>query len=157
MIPGFMPPTATWNITAGCALVVLGSFTYYGLKAQGLGFVTHLAGPWLGWPYLPVNILIFAIEFISTFIIRPITLSIRLMLNLAVDHLLLSILLGIFALFLPIPIMILGTLVAVVQVLVFCLLASVYISLATEGHGDHEGDGHGHGHDHGHDHDKEHA
>lgn len=146
MIPGFLPPTATWSVTAGCAVVVLVAFTYYGLKAQGMGFVTHLAGPWMGVAMLPINILIFAIEFLSTFIIRPITLSVRLMLNLAVDHLLLSILLGIYALFLPIPIMILGTLVALVQTLVFCLLTSIYIALATEEH-EHEGEhGHGHGH-----------
>ncbi|MBX3218177.1 MAG: F0F1 ATP synthase subunit A [Labilithrix sp.] len=147
MIPGFLPPTATWNITAGCALVVLVAFTFYGLKAQGMGFITHLAGPWMGPAFLPINILIFAIEFISTFVIRPVTLSIRLMLNIAVDHLLLSILLGIFTLFLPLPIMILGTLVAVVQVLVFCLLTSIYISLATEVH---HGDDHGHDDEHGH-------
>jgi F-type H+-transporting ATPase subunit a len=150
MIPGFLPPTSTWNITAGCAIVVLASFTYYGLKAQGFGFITHLAGPWMGPLMLPINILIFAIEFLSTFIIRPVTLSIRLMLNIAVDHLLLSILLGIFALFLPIPIMILGTLVAVVQVLVFCLLTSIYITLATEthdhGHGEHGTEQHDHDH-----------
>lgn len=148
MIPGFLPPTSSWNITFGCSLVVLAAFTYYGLKENGMGFITHLAGPWMGWAMLPINILIFAIEFISTFIIRPVTLSIRLMLNIAVDHLLLSILLGIFALFVPIPIMILGTLVAVVQVLVFCLLTSIYIALATEGHEDHGG-GHGPAHDHG--------
>ena len=150
LIPGFLPPTASWNITAGCSLVVLIAFTYYGLKAQGIGFITHLAGPWMGPAFLPINILIFAIEFISTFIIRPITLSVRLMLNIAVDHLLLSILLGIFTLFLPIPIMILGSLVAVVQVLVFCLLTSIYIALATEGHGDDHGPGHGDDHEHGH-------
>lgn len=148
MIPGFLPPTSSWNITAGCALAVLGAFTYYGIKAQGIGFVTHLAGPWMGIAMLPINILIFLIEFLSTFIIRPVTLSIRLMLNIAVDHLLLSILLGIFALVLPLPIMILGTLVALVQVLVFCLLASIYIALATEQHGDDHGHAHGaHGHD----------
>jgi len=158
MIPGFLPPTSSWNITAGCALVVLGAFTYYGLKAQGMGFISHLAGPWMGIAMLPINILIFAIEFLSTFIIRPITLSIRLMLNIAVDHLLLSILLGIFTLFLPIPIMILGTLVAVVQVLVFCLLTSIYIALATEGHGDDHGHGGGHGDEHAHEHgEKAHA
>jgi F-type H+-transporting ATPase subunit a len=145
MIPGFLPPTSSWNITAGCSLVVLFAFTYYGLKEQGFDSIKHLAGPWMGWPMLPINILIFSIEVLSTFIIRPITLSIRLMLNIAVDHLLLSIMLGIFALFLPIPIMVLGTLVAVVQVLVFCLLTSIYIALATEGHGDHGGDHGDHG------------
>ncbi|MFO0735554.1 MAG: F0F1 ATP synthase subunit A [Labilithrix sp.] len=155
MIPGFLPPTASWNITAGCAVVVLCAFTYYGLQAQGMGFITHLAGPWMGIGMLPINILLFAIEFLSTFIIRPITLSIRLMLNIAVDHLLLSIMLGIFALFVPLPIMVLGTLVAIVQVLVFCLLTSIYISLATEVHDDHGHGDHGHGDDgHG---DKAHA
>ena len=149
LIPGFLPPTSNWNITAGCAVVVLVTFTYYGLRAQGFGFITHLAGPWMGPLFLPINVLIFAIEFISTFIIRPITLSIRLMLNIAVDHLLLSILLGIFTLFLPIPIMILGTLVAIVQVLVFCLLTSIYIALATETH---HGDDHAHGHEGDHEH-----
>ena len=142
MIPGFLPPTASWNITAGCSLITLGAFTYYGLKENGMGFISHLAGPWMGWPMLPINILIFAIEVLSTFIIRPITLSIRLMLNIAVDHLLLSIMLGIFTLFLPLPIMVLGTLVAIVQVLVFCLLTSIYIALATEGHEDHGGGEH---------------
>jgi F-type H+-transporting ATPase subunit a len=151
MIPGFLPPTASWNITAGCGLIVLVAFTYYGFQAQGMGFLTHLAGPWMGFAMLPINILIFVIELISTFIIRPVTISIRLMLNIAVDHLLLSVFLGFFTLFLPLPIMLLGTLVAVVQVLVFCLLTSIYITLATETHGDHDhghGD-HGHGHDHG--------
>ncbi len=157
MIPGFLPPTSSWNVTAGCALVVLFAFTYYGLKEQGFESIKHLAGPWMGWPMLPINILIFSIELLSTFIIRPITLSIRLMLNIAVDHLLLSIMLGIFALFLPIPIMILGTLVAVVQVLVFCLLTSIYIALATEGHGDHGGDHGAHKHGDGHEHGDAHA
>jgi len=156
MIPGFLPPTSSWNITAGCAVCVLGAFTYYGLQAQGFGFISHLAGPYMGVAMIPINILLFAIEFLSTFIIRPITLSIRLMLNMAVDHLLLSILLAIFALFLPIPIMMLGTLVAVVQVLVFCLLTSIYIALATEGHDDHGDHGHAHG-EHGHDEEKAHA
>jgi F-type H+-transporting ATPase subunit a len=32
----------------------------------------------------------------------------------------------------PLPLMMLGTLVAIVQTLVFCLLASIYVSMATE-------------------------
>jgi len=141
MIPGFLPPTSSWNITFGCSIVVLVAFTYYGLKANGIGFLSHLAGPWMGIAMLPINILIFVIEFVSTFVIRPLTLSVRLMLNIAVDHLLLSIILGVFALFAPIPIMMLGTLVALVQVLVFALLTSIYISLATEGHEGHDDHG----------------
>ena len=144
LIPGFLPPTATLSITAACGLVVVITFTYYGLKEQGFGFISHLAGPWMGPAFIPINILIFAIEVVSTFIIRPVSLSIRLMLNIAVDHILLTITLGIIPLIVPIPIMMLGTLVALVQVLVFCLLTSIYITLATE----HHDEGHGHGKEH---------
>ena len=59
------------------------------------------------------------------------------MLNMAVDHLLVTMMLGMFAFFLPIPVMVLSTLVFIVQVMVFCLLTSIYISLATE-HEEHE-------------------
>ena len=143
LIPGFAPPTSNWNVTMGCALVVFVMFNYYGFKENGLGYLKHLFGPYIGWWGIPINILLFAIEVVST-LIRPLTLSIRLMLNMAVDHLLVSLTLGMVALFLPIPVLILGTLVVVVQVMVFCLLTSIYISLATE-HEDAEGhDAEGH-------------
>jgi F-type H+-transporting ATPase subunit a len=143
LIPGFTPPTSNWNITLGCAALVFIMFNYYGIKEGGLGYVKHLFGPWLGLPYIPVNLLLFVVETFSLFI-RPLTLSIRLMLNMAVDHLLVTIMLGMVALFLPIPVLILGTLVAVVQVMVFCILTSIYITLATE-HDEHEADEKSHG------------
>jgi F-type H+-transporting ATPase subunit a len=149
LIPGFTPPTSNWNVTLGCAAIVFVMFNYYGFQANGLAYAKHLFGPWLGWPYVPVNILLFVVETFSLFI-RPMTLSIRLMLNMAVDHLLVTIMLGMVALFLPVPVLILGTLICIVQVLVFCLLTSIYITLATEheehdGDGKHEGKGHGEG------------
>jgi F-type H+-transporting ATPase subunit a len=141
LIPGFNPPTSNWNITAGCAVIVFFAFNYYGFKENGWGHIKHLFGPWLGPLGIPVNILLFVIELFSLFL-RPFTLSIRLMLNMAVDHLLVTLALAGFALFLPIPVMILGTLVVVVQTLVFCLLTAIYITLSTE-HEDH-----GEAHDH---------
>jgi F-type H+-transporting ATPase subunit a len=42
-------------------------------------------------------------------------------------------------LFLPVPVLVLSTLVCIVQVLVFCILTSIYITLATE-HEDHGGE-----------------
>ncbi len=134
-IPGFVPPTSNWNVTAGCAIIVAIAYNFYGLKENGFGYIKHLFGP-----SLPLAPLIFTIEALTVLVIRPVTLSIRLMLNMAVDHLLLSIMMSLFAVFLPLPIMVLGTLVAIVQVLVFCLLSSVYIALATEH------DEHAHGH-----------
>jgi F-type H+-transporting ATPase subunit a len=143
LIPGFAPPTSNWNVTFGCALVVFVMFNYYGLKENGLGYFKHLFGPYIGWWAIPINLLLFVIEFISM-VIRPLTLSIRLMLNMAVDHLLITLMLALFALFLPIPVMILGTLVVIVQVMVFCLLTAIYISLATE-HDEAEADAKSHG------------
>jgi F-type H+-transporting ATPase subunit a len=136
LIPGFIPPTSNWNITMGCAAVVFVMFNYYGLKENGLGYVKHLFGPYIGWGGIPINLLLFVIETVST-LIRPLTLSIRLMLNMAVDHLLVTVTMGMIALFLPVPVLLLGTLVAIVQVIVFCLLTSIYIALATE-HEEHE-------------------
>jgi F-type H+-transporting ATPase subunit a len=143
LIPGFTPPTSNWNITMGCAVLVFVMFNYYGFKENGLGYVKHLFGPYIGWWGIPINLLLFLIETISL-LIRPLTLSIRLMLNMAVDHLLITLALGMIALFLPIPVLVLSTLVVIVQVMVFCLLTSIYISLATE-HEEHEGHSAAHG------------
>jgi F-type H+-transporting ATPase subunit a len=126
LIPGLSPPTSSLNITLGCALCVFILFNYYGLQANGLNYVKHLAGP--KWYLAP---LIFPIELIST-CVRPITLSIRLMVNMAVDHLLGTIAISVFALLVPVPFMFLGAIVIVVQTLVFSLLTSIYIGLATE-------------------------
>jgi F-type H+-transporting ATPase subunit a len=126
LIPGMPVPTSNLNITLGCALVVFIMFNLYGIKEQGFGYVKHLAGP--VWYMAP---LILPIEVISL-IVRPVTLAVRLMLNMAVDHLILSIFVGMVALFIPLPIMLLGVLVLVVQTLVFTLLTCIYIGLATE-------------------------
>jgi len=136
LIPGFAPPTSNWNVTMGCALVVFVMFNYYGFRANGFGHVMHLFGPYIGWWAIPINILLFVVELVSM-LIRPLTLSVRLMLNMAVDHLLITLTLGMIALFLPIPVLVLGSLVVIIQVMVFCLLSAIYISLATE-HEDHE-------------------
>jgi F-type H+-transporting ATPase subunit a len=130
LIPGFNPPTSNLNVTFGCALFVFIAFNYWGVKENGWGYLAHLAGP--KWYLAP---LIFPIEVIST-LVRPVTLSIRLMMNMAVDHLVGSIFLGLIALFVPIPLMFLGIIVILVQTLVFCLLSSIYIGLATE-HAEH--------------------
>lgn len=145
LIPGFLPPTSSWNITAGCALVVFIVFNYYGFKENGMGYLRHLAGPWIHPAAIPINILIFFIELIST-CIRPLTLSIRLMVNMAVDHMLLGLFMGLVLILVPVPLMVLGTLVALIQTLVFCLLTAIYIALAVE-HEEHE-EGHAEAHAH---------
>lgn len=126
LLPGMPVATSNLNITMGCALVVFFLFNYYGIREQGMGYVKHLLGPawYLAW-------LIFPVEVISL-VVRPITLAVRLMLNMAVDHLILSIFLGLVAVLIPLPVMVLGILVILVQTLVFTLLTCIYIGLATE-------------------------
>jgi F-type H+-transporting ATPase subunit a len=130
LIPGINPPTSNLNVTLGCAFLVFLAFNYYGIKENGWGYFAHLAGP--KWYLAP---LIFPIEVFST-CVRLVTLSIRLMVNIAVDHLVASIFIGLIALFVPVPLMFLAIIVVLVQTLVFCLLSSIYIGLATE-HADH--------------------
>ena len=126
LVPGFSSPTSNLNVTLGCAVAVFLAFNYYGIKENGFAYIAHLAGP--KWYLAP---LIFPIEVISTFV-RPVTLAMRLMVNISVDHLLGAIFLGLVALFVPVPIALLGVIVCVVQTIVFCLLTSIYIGLATE-------------------------
>jgi len=130
LIPGFEPPTGNFATTFGLGLVSFLAYNYYGLKENGLAYLAHLAGP--KWYLAP---LVFPIEVIST-CVRPITLAVRLMINMAVDHLIDAIFLGMIALLVPIPLMFLGIIVILVQTLVFCLLTSIYIGLATE-HAEH--------------------
>jgi F-type H+-transporting ATPase subunit a len=126
LVPGLSAPTSSLNITFGCAIFVFLMYNYYGFKESGIGYLKHFAGP--VWWLAP---LIFPIEIMSN-LIRPVTLGVRLMLNMAVDHLVLGLIIAMVPLIVPIPLMVLGTLVAVVQTLVFCLLASIYVSMATE-------------------------
>jgi F-type H+-transporting ATPase subunit a len=126
LIPGMPVATGSLNITFGTALVVFVFFNVYGLKENGLNYLKHLAGP-----VLFLAPLIFVIELISLFV-RPITLAVRLMLNMAADHLLLAIFMGFLPLVVPLPVMALAILVVVIQTLVFALLTTMYIGLATE-------------------------
>lgn len=126
MVPGSPVPTTSLGITLGCGLVVFILFNIYGLKENGMAYIKHLAGP--AWYLAP---LMFVIETISL-LVRPLTLALRLMLNMAVDHLIVGIFAGLVAVLIPLPFMALGVLVLIVQTLVFTMLTTVYIGLATE-------------------------
>ena len=65
---------------------------------------------------------------------RPLSLSIRLMANMFADHQVLSQVGGLVKWIVPVAPMVLGSLVCVVQTLVFCILSTVYISMAVASH-----------------------
>ena len=131
LVPGFLPSTDTLSTTAAAASIVFVATHVYGLKVNGIEHIKHLMGP--VWWLAP---LMFPIEVISH-LARPLSLSLRLMGNMVGDHKVLGIFLTLISvpLFIPIPIIMLGIIVCVVQTLVFCLLSIVYIGMAIEEHG----------------------
>lgn len=131
LIPGFVPPTDNLNTTLACGLVVFIYFNIQGFKAQGIKHITHMANPfgeWWGWILAP---LFFPVELVGL-IVRPFSLGIRLAGNMIGDHKVLLAFAGLMPLLVPIPFMILGLLVSLIQTVVFCLLTCVYISLHTQ-------------------------
>lgn len=137
LIPGFSPPTSNFNVTLACGLIIFFSTHLYGLRRNGVAYLQHFIGPvwWLFWLMLPLEVI--------SHLVRPISLAIRLCVNLFVDHLVVSVFTGLVFIFIPVPVMILGVLVVVLQTYVFCLLATIYIQLAIEHHEEHATD-HGH-------------
>jgi F-type H+-transporting ATPase subunit a len=136
MVPGFLPPTDNLNTTLALATVCFLAYNYWGFKKQGfVAYLKHFAGPvwWLAWFMFPLEIV--------SHLARPMSLAVRLMGNMFGDHLVLGIILSFHLLVLPLPVMLLGCIVCVVQTVVFTLLAIVYVALAVEEHDDH---GHGH-------------
>lgn len=132
LVPGFVPPTDSLNTTVAMTLVIIVSTHVFGLKENGMAYLKHFAGP--VWWLAPLFI---AIELISHFVARPLSLSIRLMANMFADHQVLSQVSDLVKWLVPVAPMLLGTLVCVVQTVVFCLLSTVYIGMAIEHH-DHE-------------------
>lgn len=145
LIPGFVPPTENFNTTFACGSMVFVYYNFQAFKKLGLAHLAHMANPvgesW-GWALAP---LFLPVEIISH-CIRPMSLSIRLLCNIAGDHLVMGVFVGIFPLLLPLPFLALGLFVALIQVLIFTLLSSVYIGeveamvehhLALHGHPEH--------------------
>lgn len=131
LIPGFEPPTATLKTNLALALTVFVITHYEGVKTQGIKkYLQHFMGP-ISW----LAPLMFVIELISH-IARPVSLSLRLMGNIFADHKVVFIFCGLVPIVVPLPFLLLGTLVAVVQTFVFCLLATTYIQMAVA-HTDH--------------------
>jgi F-type H+-transporting ATPase subunit a len=127
------------------ALVSYVMFIYAGVrKNPGNFFRNSLMPPGVPWP---LYLIIIPLEFLSTFIIRPITLTLRLLMNMIVGHLMLVLffaatqffifslggfwsLLGVGTLAFGFAFTLFEILVAFLQAYVFTILSAVYIQLA---------------------------
>ena len=114
-------PTNDINMTAALAIIVLLYYLIVGIKKKGVHFFYH----GLSFP----GIVMFLIDLLDM-ITRPFSLALRLFCNIFVGEVLVGLMLGIFAYFLPLPIMFFEVFVAFVQALVFMMLTIAYVSMA---------------------------
>ncbi|MGZ4114114.1 MAG: F0F1 ATP synthase subunit A [Actinomycetota bacterium] len=134
------PATSRIAIPLVLAVVVWFCFNIVGFKEQGLGYLRSTLFP----PGVPIAlyILVTPIEFVSTFLVRPFSLSVRLLGNMFAGHLILTIFaLGTvylmlkpatiafapFAFALAVFLTGFELLVAVLQAYIFTILTAVYI------------------------------
>ena len=130
-MPFGVPATQSISNNFSMAIVVLVVFVGIGIKRTGMGFFKHMAGP-IWW----IAPLIFVIEAFGTFIVRPLTLSIRLTGNINGDHKVMEVAYSLFEYVLPASTLVLGTFVSFIQAFVFTILTVVYIQLSVADHHD---------------------
>jgi len=130
LVPGFRAPTDTLKTNVGLAVMVFLATHILGFKEHGIRYLEQFTGHLpLKSPLVILVPLMFVIEIISH-LIRPVTLSIRLMANMFADHAVVSVFFALVPFLVPVPLMLLGVFVSVVQALVFTLMSATYISLA---------------------------
>jgi len=136
-----MPATARTSVTIPLAVIVWVTFIAVGVRSQGAGRYFRRALVPGGVP-LPLLILLVPIELLSTFIVRPFALAVRLFGNMLAGHLLLVTFaviaealfvksLALIALPLPAAMLVLVTgyeiFVGFLQAFIFTILTAVYL------------------------------
>ncbi|MFN2502472.1 MAG: F0F1 ATP synthase subunit A [Pyrinomonadaceae bacterium] len=143
LVPLFMAPTASVNVTFALAITSFIYYNYVGISENGLiKHLAHLTGPRLPLVMtLIITPLIFVVELISN-MIRPFTLGVRLFANMFSDEQVFAQITNLYPplthFIVPLPLTLLAVFVAFVQTLVFTLLSMIYLGEVTHGH--HEGD-----------------
>jgi F-type H+-transporting ATPase subunit a len=140
LIPGLGAPTDNINVTGALGLL---SFLYYismGFRQQGIAYLKHFTGGLSGVLLLALGPLIFVVEIISNSV-RPVTLALRLYVNMFADHSIASVFLDLAPWLVPIFTIVLGAFVSFVQTFIFIMLSMVYLS-ETVPHEEHDHEEH---------------
>ena len=126
LIPGFYPPTASPNTNAAMAVLVFLMTHIIGVKEHGLHYFKHFTGPiwWMAPLMLPIEII--------GHLARPLSLTLRLFGNMYGHEIVIMVFIFMAPLIVPVPIMLMGVLVAFIQTYVFMLLSMIYIAGAIE-------------------------
>ncbi len=132
LIPGLLPGTSSLKTNLALSLIVFVAYNAIGLIRQGPHYLAHFLGPsfelggiklpWLAPLMLPVEIF--------SHLARPVSLALRLTGNLLADHKVVGAILLLLPWLVPVPFLLLGTLVCIVQTVVFTLLTMIYIGEA---------------------------
>ncbi len=124
LIPGFLPPTANLKTNVALAVLVFVLTHVFGVAQHGLKYFKHFMGPlwWLAPLMIPIEIV--------SHIARPVSLSMRLLGNITADHKVGAVFFALIPLLVPVPFLVMGVFVSVVQAVVFSLLSTIYISTA---------------------------
>jgi F-type H+-transporting ATPase subunit a len=143
------PVTSRMAIPLALALLTYVIFIFQGIRAHGLSYFTGIMFP-PGVPKL-VYVLLTPIEIFSTFFIRPLTLSVRLLANMMAGHVLLTIFflfsfefvtfditlpLGLLTAAVAAILIVFELLVIGIQAYIFTTLTAFYIAEAIHGHGE---------------------
>jgi F-type H+-transporting ATPase subunit a len=148
LVPLLRPAAADLNFTLAIAVFAVLSSHLIGLTS--VGFVNHLSkffnlrGIWRSFKKGPIAIAVAFVEFgvgiieAVSEIAKVVSLSLRLFGNVFAGEVLMTVMLGLFSVFLPIPFIFLEVLVGVIQATVFSMLTLAYLTVATTSHEEHE-------------------
>lgn len=121
VVPAASPPTGHVETPAALAMVVFLSVHFFGIRVLGLGsYLAHYTRP--NMLLLPLNVL--------SEITRTFSLMVRLFGNMMSHEFVLAIVAILAGLLLPIPFMLLGILIGLIQAYIFSVLAAVFVGAA---------------------------
>jgi len=124
LIPGMEPPTGDSDLTFALGIICFAYFIYQGFASKGVWYLKSFLGP-----YLPLAVLMMPIELADN-LFRPFSLGIRLYANMFADHTVLNIFTGLTRLVVPLAFYALGSIVCVIQAVIFVVLSMSYVRLA---------------------------
>lgn len=121
IVPGAKPPTGHLETPVALGAIVFFSVHFYGIRERGLaGYLRHYVRPNVF--MLPLNIL--------SELTRTFSLMIRLFGNMMSHEFVIAIVVYLAGLFVPIPFLLLGIMIGLIQAYIFTILAAVYIGAA---------------------------
>lgn len=121
IIPGLQPPTGHIETPAALGAIVFFSVHVLGVSERGLGkYLRH---------YLEPNPLLLPLNLLSEFT-RIFSLMIRLFGNMMSHEIVIAIVVFLAGLFVPVPFLLLGLMIGIIQAYIFTVLATVYVGAA---------------------------